>query len=117
MSRLKSLKPLVARASTRQLGDANRSVEGIGERKLVGATRQRTRLRLWKLDPYCAGCGRLLDYPRGFELDHITPLHLNGGDEDTNLQLLCVDDTNPANGCHAKKTLQEDKDRTGDRRR
>ena len=115
MARLRSIKPMVSRLPTRQLGNAAQPLRTDIKRTLTGGKLQKTRLRLWTADPHCAACGRLVDYPRGFELDHLTPVSLGGSDEDTNLQILCVDDIDPEQGCHAKKTRQEDKDRLGDR--
>lgn len=115
MSKLSSLKPVVGRLQQRALGNAAIPLRADVKRTLTGRALQATRFRLWKASPYCAKCGRLLDYPRGFELDHIVRVELNGGDEDSNLQLLCVDEFDRNKGCHAVKTLQEEKDRRGDR--
>lgn len=70
------------------------------------------RLRLWSKSPYCAQCGRLVDYPHGFEVDHIVPLHLAGADADSNCQILCVwtDDLGRKAGCHVDKTTAELRD-------
>lgn len=45
-------------------------------------------------------CGRLTNYPDGFEVDHAVPLYKGGPDTDDNLQVLCS-----PSGCHDKKTL------------
>ncbi|HGW4115666.1 TPA: HNH endonuclease [Serratia marcescens] len=45
-------------------------------------------------------CGRLTEYPHGFELDHKVALHQGGADTDENCQILCCGDE----GCHLKKT-------------
>jgi 5-methylcytosine-specific restriction protein A len=58
------------------------------------------RLRLWTKSPYCAACGRLTNYPNGFQVDHIVPLHKGGSDEDANLQVLDLE-------CHDKKTMKD----------
>lgn len=73
------------------------------------------RLRLWKENPVCALCGCFVDYPRGFELDHIVPLSEGGGDGDSNLQILCVwwDVDGSKLGCHADKTAREASERSG----
>lgn len=36
-----------------------------------------------------------------YHLDHITPIHQGGTDEDENLQILCIEP------CHLKKTKSE----------
>ncbi len=48
----------------------------------------------------CQACRTLVDYPWGFELDHITPLHQGGADDEQNSQVLCV-------RCHREKTRRE----------
>lgn len=77
-----------------------------GSDRLRGRQGQARRLRLWSADPFCAKCDRLTDYPHGFEVDHIVPLHQGGADDDSNLQLLCVHRTGPGRkfGCHEDKT-------------
>jgi len=45
-------------------------------------------------------CGKLTDYPDGFELDHVVPLFKGGADVDDNLQVLHVE-------CHATKTAND----------
>ncbi len=50
----------------------------------------------------CNNCRCLVD--AHYEIDHIVPLHLGGGNCDANLQLLC-------GGCHAAKTAAEMKAR------
>lgn len=71
--------------------------------RLRGERGKRRRLRLWAKTPNCAECGKLTEYPKGFEVDHIQPLDQGGEDIDSNLQILC----SGATGCHAKKTLRE----------
>lgn len=56
---------------------------------------------MWTANPYCALCGRLVDFPNGFELDHRIALVNGGSDEDDNLQVLC---THP---CHEDKTRRD----------
>lgn len=78
-------------------------------RRLTGATLQRRRKKIWTADPTCKGCGRVVAYPRGFELDHIVPLWQGGEDVEENCQILCVwfDESGVKQGCHASKTAGE----------
>lgn len=64
---------------------------------------------MWKASPNCASCGRLTDYPDGFELDHIIPLSQGGPDTDDNCQILCAwfDSAGSKRGCHASKSAGE----------
>lgn len=55
---------------------------------------------MWKYNPHCKKCNRLVEYPSGFELDHITPLYLGGEDTEDNCQILCFD-------CHSNKTKHD----------
>lgn len=71
--------------------------------RLRGEAGKRRRLRIWSQDPHCKECGRLTDYPEGFELDHRVPLSQGGTDTECNLQVLCSGSL----GCHAKKTISE----------
>ncbi len=71
--------------------------------RLVGRRLQAARLRIWSRDPHCAMCRKLVDYPRGFQLDHIVPLFKGGGNDDENLQVLCLG----PNGCHERKTADD----------
>lgn len=68
--------------------------------RLRGRKGTARRLRIWALDPTCAACQRLTDYPNGFQLDHIKALINGGADEDHNLQVLC-------HGCHREKTAKD----------
>ena len=70
------------------------------EDRLRGRKLQQTRLRIWAIDPRCARCRTLTDYPSGFELDHIAPVHKGGANEDENLQVLC-------HACHEVKTAED----------
>ena len=66
--------------------------------RLRGRKLQAARLRIWSADPHCARCRKLVAYPHGFDLDHITALHKEGStNDDDNMQVLC-----PA--CHVKKS-------------
>lgn len=77
--------------------------------RIMGDTLQKLRFKFWKASPYCANCGRLVDWPDGFHLDHILPLSQGGGNEETNLQILCSwhDENGVWRGCHAEKTEKE----------
>lgn len=71
--------------------------------RLRGRALQARRLKMWtKAQGLCARCGRLTDYPMGFELDHIVPLYKKGEDTEANTQVLCL-----AHGCHVDKTNQD----------
>ena len=76
-----------------------------GSYRIRGRALQHRRMRIWKANPHCAECGKLvtLAYPHhtGFELDHIIPVSKGGSDTDDNCQILCMD------GCHAKKTAKD----------
>lgn len=58
---------------------------------------------MWLKSPYCAMCGRVTEYPSGFELDHIIPLFAGGTDDESNCQVLCNGD----DGCHKIKTRSD----------
>lgn len=73
------------------------------EKRIAGRMLQVRRLRLWSACPYCAGCGKLTEFPQGFELDHKVPLHQGGPDTDGNCQILCAG----PDGCHAAKTVSD----------
>lgn len=60
--------------------------------RLRGRKLQVRRLKLWTANPYCAMCGRLTDYPDGFELDHKIALTNGGEDTEDNCQILCIAD-------------------------
>lgn len=81
-----------------------------GHERVTGRALQRRRKELWAKDPHCAGCGRVVAYPHGFELDHTIPLHLGGTDTPDNWQLLCVHwEGDSKLGCHNEKTVEEHK--------
>ena len=66
--------------------------------RLRGRKLQAARLRIWSANPHCARCGKLVAFPGGFELDHITALHKEGStNDDDNMQVLCPP-------CHVKKS-------------
>ena len=69
--------------------------------RLRGRKLQAARLRIWRADPHCARCRKLVAYPHGFELDHIKALHKDGStNDDENMQVLCP-------SCHQVKTAQD----------
>ena len=94
---VRKAEPTIRQASTRSA------------RLVSGRALTARRLRLWSKAPYCASCGRLVDFPHGFEVDHIIPLHLAGADADSNCQILCVwiDEHGRKAGCHVDKTTAE----------
>ena len=76
--------------------------------RMAGRALQARRLRLWSASPFCAACGKLTDWPRGFELDHEVRLADGGHDTDENSQVLCVEwKDGIKQGCHAEKTKAE----------
>lgn len=69
--------------------------------RIRGRRLQARRLRLWSENPRCAKCGRLTNYPDGFHLDHINPVHKDGEDlKDEAVQVLCIP-------CHDTKTRED----------
>lgn len=84
----------------------------VSVKRLTGRALQRRRLELWTADPCCAKCGRVVEYPVGFELDHRLALEHGGGDSEDNWQLLCIyveyiDGQRVKTGCHVDKTATE----------
>jgi hypothetical protein len=76
--------------------------------RITGRALQARRLRMWTASPYCAHCGRLTAWPRGFELDHKVRLTDGGGDEDSDTQVLCIAWVNGVKtGCHVEKSQRE----------
>jgi len=107
MARLKMLKSPLKMATTQIT-----KVHVVADRRITGRRLQARRLSVWKRDPTCAVCGRLVAYPQGFELDHKVPLFMGGEDIEENCQVLCVrfeDDggRRVKAGCHASKTTAE----------
>lgn len=101
---LKTLK-----TSLRSMPGSIKAAPTLSDQRMAGRKLQTRRLKLWTKSPYCAGCGRLTDYPQGFELDHIVRLDQGGPDTEANSQILCVhvDDQGNKAGCHAEKTKAE----------
>lgn len=104
MARLRSIGTRLNSAPSRHLATAGNS-----DRRMTGRKLQDRRLKMWKLNPYCSGCGRLVEYPRGFELDHKIPIYLGGEDTEDNCQILCVytDPFKGKSGCHIDKTKSD----------
>jgi 5-methylcytosine-specific restriction endonuclease McrA len=73
------------------------------EQRMAGRKLQARRLRVWSASPHCAECGKLTDYPNGFDLDHKVALDNGGQDTDENCQVLC----NGPDGCHVRKTARD----------
>src|SRR5690606_32790329 len=80
-----------------------RRVGGSADKRITGRALQARRPKMWTESPHCASCGALVDYPFGFELDHIVPLSQGGPDVEDNCQILCAGPF----GCHAVKTLED----------
>ncbi|MCY1366209.1 HNH endonuclease [compost metagenome] len=99
MARLRTLKPRLQEVKGRQL----QSLPTTKERRITGRKLQDRRMKVWSRNPHCAHCGRLCDFPAGFELDHKVPLYQGGSDTEDNCQVLC----SGLDGCHAKKTASD----------
>lgn len=95
MKRLKTLKPRVAVLKTTTVKPLH-----VANKRITGLRLQKRRLDIWKEHPHCVNCGRLVDYPDGFEVDHIVPLYKGGADDEDNCQVLCIE-------CHKLKTKSE----------
>ncbi|MEE3636603.1 HNH endonuclease signature motif containing protein [Pseudomonas sp. AL 58] len=107
MTKLKMLRPPLKMAAS-QIA----KVQVVADRRITGRRLQARRLAVWQQDPTCAACGRVVDYPGGFELDHKVPLFMGGEDVEANCQVLCVrfeliDGYRIKVGCHASKTARE----------
>lgn len=70
------------------------------KRILKGAHLTKRRKQMYIDNPHCNVCGRLTQYPKGFQIDHIKPLSKGGTDTPDNVQLLCLD-------CHDTKTAKD----------
>lgn len=95
MARLNTLKPRLSVMNNNRLKPMT-----VSGGRITGWKLQQRRKRIWAANPCCAECGRLTEYPHGFELDHIVSLYQGGPDTDANCQILCSGE----NGCHLKKT-------------
>lgn len=98
---MRTLKPKLNLLDTRR--------KPIASERMAGRKLQDRRLRLWSHDPRCANCGRVTQFPDGFELDHKVPLFLGGQDTDENCQIMCIwyDEAGNKRGCHVEKSSEE----------
>jgi 5-methylcytosine-specific restriction enzyme A len=95
MPKINSIKPRISKIDTRQGSEP-------ASQRIRGNTLIKIRRRIILRDGFtCQICGRVTD--RG-EVDHKTPLHQGGKENDENRWYLCVD-------CHESKTEQEQKHR------
>ena len=94
------MKLRVLRPAVRSLDPPRKRDGGSANMRAPESVRTRRRLKLWTRDPHCQICRKLVDYPWGFELDHIVPLHQGGPDTEENSQVLCVP-------CHRDKSKSE----------
>ncbi len=67
--------------------------------RLGTKARDTQRMRVWRQNPRCGACGGIVPF-EAMELDHILPLHLGGGTDDGNTQVMHPE-------CHRLKTNQE----------
>lgn len=102
--RLRTYKP-----NLRTLDKPRKRVGGSADKRAPESVRTRRRLKLWAENPHCRSCGVFVDYPFGFELDHIKPLSEGGPDTEENSQILCVwiDEDGKKQGCHVEKSREE----------
>lgn len=101
--KLRVLKP-----SVRMLGPTIRPAPSRSEQRVWGRWSQARRLRMWTASPYCVDCGKLTDFPNGFDLDHEIPVEDGGSEDDSNLRVRCVWwEHGKKCGCHAEKTARE----------
>ena len=99
--KLTTLKPRVSVLKDSRLAPAQ-AVERVRGNSLYALIK-----RFERISPrVCAECVRQGTASYGAELDHITPLHMGGGNNIENLQWLCVEH-------HADKSKQEAKARAG----
>jgi 5-methylcytosine-specific restriction protein A len=109
MAKLRTLQPRV-----KVLRQSIATATPVSVQRVTGRALQRRRLELWTAGPVCAMCGRVVEYPGGFELDHKLALEHGGDDSAGNCQLLCIhveiiDGQRVKTGCHVNKTAEERK--------
>lgn len=68
--------------------------------RVSGRALQKMRKRIMQEQPLCVMCDSLGIVTQGAELDHILPLYKGGDNNDSNLQMLCIE-------CHKKKTAED----------
>jgi len=95
-----TMKIRTIRPTIRNLEQAKLRQGGSADKRASSSVRTRMRLKLWTRNPHCANCGKLTNYPAGFEMDHIVPLSQGGADTEQNCQILCID-------CHRAKSKNE----------
>jgi len=102
--KLRTLKPAV-----RNLTPPAARRGGSADIRMAGRRLQDRRLKMWVKSPVCASCGKVVDYPNGFELDHKVRLSDGGADTEDNCQILCnwFDERGEKKGCHVEKTAVE----------
>ena len=67
--------------------------------RIRGRQLQRMRFDLWRKDPHCRACRRLVRFENAIR-DHIVNLREGGQDVESNTQILC-------RGCSDEKTARE----------
>ena len=99
MSRLKCLRPVLAPAPVN--GWKPDSVRGSRHQRGYGTAWERTRARILRRDGgLCQPCQSDGHVTGATEVDHIVPKAQGGGDNDENLQAICIE-------CHSAKTARE----------
>jgi 5-methylcytosine-specific restriction enzyme A len=96
--RLKLLKNRVATMQPRIQAPAHQ--HGSPGKRLTGRPLQRIRMQVLRDEPLCRHCSARGLVAVAVEVDHITPLHVGGTYDRSNLQGLCKP-------CHAIKTAGE----------
>ena len=93
-------------SSLNRLPQGLHQAQTLSDKRMAGWALQQRRWRMWSKTPCCAICGRLTDWPNGFELDHKVRLDAGGPDTEQNCQVLCTyyDQQGKKQGCHASKT-------------
>lgn len=105
MAKLQTLKLRVSTAPASRVGMATTSEMSRTRGSAWMSIRQRILRRDKGLCQECQRNGRLCE---ATQVDHVTPLHLGGRDNDTNLEAICT-------GCHDAKTAAEMRELRGER--